>query len=243
MTPGSGREVSASVRLSDVYAYFDLSTAVGHSEPKEGLLRVMASQNKAGSSTDGNEEAKRQLSKFLAGAAKDIGGKVVDKLGDAIAEGVVENHQDEVVSGLENYLGTQMEKFDDEYKELLEKTGGLAAGLKGPVEEGRYGLPLIYNSLVQSLDQGDLWHLVAAETDEKPVPLGETNLRPKPLTASEDRGRQAMAHQQKKQKQKRKSSVKKVTGSGKARRKSVMGERHVRAGVCLGGCVCDDVIV
>ncbi|KAI8486124.1 hypothetical protein Bbelb_362240 [Branchiostoma belcheri] len=220
MTPGSGREVSASVRLSDVYAYFDLSTAVGHSEPKEGLLRVMASQNKAGSSTDGNEEAKRQLSKFLAGAAKDIGGKVVDKLGDAIAEGVVENHQDEVVSGLENYLGTQMEKFDDEYKELLEKTGGLAAGLKGPVEE-----------------------VVAAETDEKPVPLGETNLRPKPLTASEDRGRQAMAHQQKKQKQKRKSSVKKVTGSGKARRKSVMGERHVRAGVCLGGCVCDDVIV
>ncbi|KAI8522032.1 hypothetical protein Bbelb_017860 [Branchiostoma belcheri] len=41
--PGrSGREVSASGRLSDVYAYFDLSTAVGHSEPKEGLLRVMA---------------------------------------------------------------------------------------------------------------------------------------------------------------------------------------------------------
>ncbi|KAI8517682.1 hypothetical protein Bbelb_036990 [Branchiostoma belcheri] len=39
---GSGREVSASRRLSDVYAYFDLSTAVGHSEPKEGLLRVMA---------------------------------------------------------------------------------------------------------------------------------------------------------------------------------------------------------
>ncbi|KAI8495439.1 hypothetical protein Bbelb_268940 [Branchiostoma belcheri] len=39
---GSGREVSASGRLSDVYAYFDLSTAVGHSEPKEGLLRVMA---------------------------------------------------------------------------------------------------------------------------------------------------------------------------------------------------------
>ncbi|KAI8515757.1 hypothetical protein Bbelb_065700 [Branchiostoma belcheri] len=40
--PGrSGREVSASGRLSDVYAYFDLSTAVGHSEPKEGLLRVM----------------------------------------------------------------------------------------------------------------------------------------------------------------------------------------------------------
>ncbi|KAI8491008.1 hypothetical protein Bbelb_314270 [Branchiostoma belcheri] len=38
---GSGREVSASGRLSDVYAYFDLSTAVGHSEPKEGLFRVM----------------------------------------------------------------------------------------------------------------------------------------------------------------------------------------------------------
>ncbi|KAI8514298.1 hypothetical protein Bbelb_086220 [Branchiostoma belcheri] len=40
---GSGREVSASERLSDVYAYFDLSTAVGHSEPKEGLFRVMGS--------------------------------------------------------------------------------------------------------------------------------------------------------------------------------------------------------
>ncbi|KAI8514690.1 hypothetical protein Bbelb_072810 [Branchiostoma belcheri] len=38
---GSGREVSASGRLSDVYAYFDLSTAVGHSEPKEGLLRAI----------------------------------------------------------------------------------------------------------------------------------------------------------------------------------------------------------
>ncbi|KAI8520605.1 hypothetical protein Bbelb_003590 [Branchiostoma belcheri] len=45
----SGREVSASERLSDVYAYFDLSTAVGHSEPKEGLFRVMGSVDQSSS--------------------------------------------------------------------------------------------------------------------------------------------------------------------------------------------------
>ncbi|KAI8486042.1 hypothetical protein Bbelb_361420, partial [Branchiostoma belcheri] len=72
---------------------------------------------------------------FLAAAAKEIGGKVVSQLGDRIADGVVEDHQEKVVNGLQNYLGNQMDKFDDEYKELLKDTSGLAAGLNRPVEE------------------------------------------------------------------------------------------------------------
>ncbi|KAI8493784.1 hypothetical protein Bbelb_281310 [Branchiostoma belcheri] len=78
---------------------------------------------------------KRAVPVFLAAAAKEIGGKVVSKLGDRIADGVVENHQEKVVSGLQDYLGKQMDKFDDEYKELLKDTSGLAAGLNRPVEE------------------------------------------------------------------------------------------------------------
>ncbi|KAI8491970.1 hypothetical protein Bbelb_303430 [Branchiostoma belcheri] len=78
---------------------------------------------------------KRAVPAFLAAAAKEIGGKVVSQLGDRIADGVVENHQEKVVSGLQDYLGKQMDKFDDEYKELLKDTSGLAAGLNRPVEE------------------------------------------------------------------------------------------------------------
>ncbi|CAH1224577.1 Hypp18 [Branchiostoma lanceolatum] len=88
-----------------------------------------------GSSTDGSKETKKAVPAFLAAAAKEIGGKVVSKLGDRIAEGVVENHQDKVVNGLQNYLGKQMDKFDDEYKDLLKDTSSLAAGLNRPVEE------------------------------------------------------------------------------------------------------------
>ncbi|XP_078695699.1 uncharacterized protein LOC144924446 [Branchiostoma floridae x Branchiostoma belcheri] len=83
---------------------------------------------------------KRAVPAFLAAAAKEIGGKVVDKLGDRIADGVVENHQEKVVSGLQDYLGKQMDKFDDEYKELLKDTSGLAAGLNRPVEEAEIQL-------------------------------------------------------------------------------------------------------
>eukprot|EP00058_Branchiostoma_floridae_P014108 XP_002599596.1 hypothetical protein BRAFLDRAFT_77694 [Branchiostoma floridae] len=91
--------------------------------------------NMKGSSTDGSKQTKKAVPAFLAAAAKEIGGKVVSKLGDRIAEGVVENHQEKVVSGLQNYLGNQMDKFDDEYKNLLKDTSGLAAGLNRPVEE------------------------------------------------------------------------------------------------------------
>ncbi|XP_066287457.1 uncharacterized protein [Branchiostoma lanceolatum] len=89
----------------------------------------------AGRSTDDSNETKKAVPAFLAAAAKEIGGKVVSKLGDRIAEGVVENHQEKVVNGLQNYLGKQMDTFDDEYKELLKDTSGLAAGLNRPVEE------------------------------------------------------------------------------------------------------------
>eukprot|EP00058_Branchiostoma_floridae_P012378 XP_002597866.1 hypothetical protein BRAFLDRAFT_105473 [Branchiostoma floridae] len=88
-----------------------------------------------GHSTDGFNQTKKAVPAFLAAAAKEIGGKVVSKLGDRIAEGVVENHQEKVVSGLQDYLGKQMDKFDDEYKDLLKDTSGLAAGLNRPVEE------------------------------------------------------------------------------------------------------------
>ncbi|XP_078614411.1 uncharacterized protein LOC144883695 [Branchiostoma floridae x Branchiostoma japonicum] len=99
------------------------------SEPR-GSQREMK-----GGIVDGPKEAKKAVPAFLASAAKEIGGKVVGKLGDRIADGVVENYQDKVVSGLQDYLGKQMDKFDDEYKDLLQQTNGLAAGLSRPVEE------------------------------------------------------------------------------------------------------------
>ncbi|XP_019614331.1 PREDICTED: uncharacterized protein LOC109462237 [Branchiostoma belcheri] len=113
----------------------DVGENYGMTELKNQGPTSEASQNKAGSSTDGYKETKKVVPAFLAAAAKEIGGKVVSKLGDRIAEGVVENHQEKVVSGLQNYLGKQMDKFDDEYKELLEDTSRLAAGLNRPVEE------------------------------------------------------------------------------------------------------------
>eukprot|EP00058_Branchiostoma_floridae_P021020 XP_002606510.1 hypothetical protein BRAFLDRAFT_91906 [Branchiostoma floridae] len=82
-----------------------------------------------------NTHEKKSAKVFLAQAAKDIGTKVVDKLGDRIAEGVVENHQEEVVNGLQNYFSSQLEDFDKQYQEALQSTGNLAAGLDRPVEE------------------------------------------------------------------------------------------------------------
>ncbi|XP_019617676.1 PREDICTED: uncharacterized protein LOC109464998, partial [Branchiostoma belcheri] len=99
------------------------------------LAIAVGSHHEAESSPVGNKITKRAVPVFLAAAAKEIGGKVVSKLGDRIADGVVENHQEKVVSGLQDYLGKQMDKFDDEYKELLKDTSGLAAGLNRPVEE------------------------------------------------------------------------------------------------------------
>ncbi|XP_078697806.1 uncharacterized protein LOC144925600 isoform X2 [Branchiostoma floridae x Branchiostoma belcheri] len=118
----------------DVEQNFDMALLVNQDLTSEGT------QTKAGSSTDGHIENKKAVPAFLAAAAKEIGGKVVSQLGDRIADGVVENHQEKVVNGLQNYLGKQMDKFDDEYKELLKDTSGLAAGLNRPVEEAEIQL-------------------------------------------------------------------------------------------------------
>ncbi|XP_078695713.1 uncharacterized protein LOC144924459 [Branchiostoma floridae x Branchiostoma belcheri] len=99
------------------------------------LAIAVGSLHRAESSPVDNKMTKRAVPAFLAAAAKEIGGKVVSQLGDRIADGVVENHQEKVVSGLQDYLGKQMDKLDDEYKELLKDTSGLAAGLNRPVEE------------------------------------------------------------------------------------------------------------
>ncbi|KAI8500294.1 hypothetical protein Bbelb_218600 [Branchiostoma belcheri] len=99
------------------------------------LVIAVGSQHMTKKSADDHKRAKRAVPAFLVAAAKEIGGKVVSKLGDRIANGVVENHQEKVVSGLQSYLGKQMDKFDDEYKDLLKDTSGLAAGLNRPVEE------------------------------------------------------------------------------------------------------------
>eukprot|EP00058_Branchiostoma_floridae_P001858 XP_002587346.1 hypothetical protein BRAFLDRAFT_100544 [Branchiostoma floridae] len=72
---------------------------------------------------------------FLAKAATDVGQKVVDRLGDRIAEGVVENHQEKVVSSLENYFSGQFDKADDEFDELMARGGNLLSGLGGDVEQ------------------------------------------------------------------------------------------------------------
>ncbi|XP_035696833.1 uncharacterized protein LOC118430231 [Branchiostoma floridae] len=124
---GSGEGEEADVEEEPAYD----GAVIGHySSAFEGSQNVIA-----GHSTDGFNQTKKAVPAFLAAAAKEIGGKVVSKLGDRIAEGVVENHQEKVVSGLQDYLGKQMDKFDDEYKDLLKDTSGLAAGLNRPVEE------------------------------------------------------------------------------------------------------------
>ncbi|XP_078600320.1 uncharacterized protein LOC144875283 [Branchiostoma floridae x Branchiostoma japonicum] len=112
----------------------DQSTA-GETMPvaDSAVETLPVAENAIGSGSNTHE--KKSAKVFLAQAAKDIGTKVVDKLGDRIAEGVVENHQEEVVNGLQNYFSSQLEDFDKQYQEALESTGNLAAGLSRPVEE------------------------------------------------------------------------------------------------------------
>ncbi|XP_078616398.1 uncharacterized protein LOC144884799 [Branchiostoma floridae x Branchiostoma japonicum] len=72
---------------------------------------------------------------FLASSANGIGVNFAEKLGDRILDGALAHYHDKVANGLQNYLGEQTDKFEDEYKDLLKDTSGLAAGLNRPVEE------------------------------------------------------------------------------------------------------------
>jgi len=71
----------------------------------------------------------------VAQAAADVGGKVVDALGDRIAEGVVENHQEKVIGALEDYFSGQFDKADEEFDKVLERGGNLLAGVGNDVEQ------------------------------------------------------------------------------------------------------------
>eukprot|EP00058_Branchiostoma_floridae_P002324 XP_002587812.1 hypothetical protein BRAFLDRAFT_92261 [Branchiostoma floridae] len=81
-------------------------------------------------------KVKKAVPAFVVSAASQIGEKVVNKLGDRIADGVVENHQEKVVNSLQDYFGKQLDNFDEQYKDVLGQTNNLAAGLSKPVEEG-----------------------------------------------------------------------------------------------------------
>ncbi|XP_019635210.1 PREDICTED: uncharacterized protein LOC109478192 [Branchiostoma belcheri] len=74
---------------------------------------------------------------FVADAAKDVGGKVVDKLGDRIADAVVENHREKVVSSLENYFSDQFDKADEKFDQVMATGGDLLSGLGGNVKQAR----------------------------------------------------------------------------------------------------------
>eukprot|EP00058_Branchiostoma_floridae_P021794 XP_002607284.1 hypothetical protein BRAFLDRAFT_88232 [Branchiostoma floridae] len=76
-----------------------------------------------------------QVVSKLGEKVAEIGGEVIGKVANRVVDGVLENHQEKVVSGLQNFLGDQMDKFDDDYKNVLKDTSGLAAGLNRPVEE------------------------------------------------------------------------------------------------------------
>ncbi|XP_078607291.1 uncharacterized protein LOC144879573 isoform X1 [Branchiostoma floridae x Branchiostoma japonicum] len=79
--------------------------------------------------------AKRAVPAFVASAAKDVGGKVVEALGDRIAEGVVENHQEKVIGALEDYFSGQFDKADEEFDKVIARGGDLLAGVGGDVEQ------------------------------------------------------------------------------------------------------------
>ncbi|XP_078578146.1 uncharacterized protein LOC144863058 [Branchiostoma floridae x Branchiostoma japonicum] len=85
--------------------------------------------------TSNNVKVKKAAPAYVASAASQIGEKLVDKLGDRIADGVVEDHKEKVVNSLQDYFGKQLDNFDDQYKEVLGQTNNLAAGLSQPVEE------------------------------------------------------------------------------------------------------------
>ncbi|XP_035682767.1 uncharacterized protein LOC118420163 [Branchiostoma floridae] len=80
------------------------------------------------------------LASFVAGAAKNVGGLVVDALGDRIAEGVVENHQEKVVSALEDYFSGQFDLADEEFQNVLARGGDLLSSVGDDVEEARVQL-------------------------------------------------------------------------------------------------------
>ncbi|CAH1252513.1 COLEC10 [Branchiostoma lanceolatum] len=80
--------------------------------------------------------AKRAVPAFVASAAKEVGGKIVSRLGDRIAEGVVENHQEKVVGALEDYFSGQFDKADEEFDAVLGRSGQLLAGVQD-VEQAR----------------------------------------------------------------------------------------------------------
>ncbi|XP_078588379.1 uncharacterized protein LOC144869188 [Branchiostoma floridae x Branchiostoma japonicum] len=81
-----------------------------------------------------HSRSKRAVPAIVASAAKDVGAKVVDALGDRIAEGVVEDHQAKVVGALEDYFSGQFEQADQEFDNVLARSGNLLAGVQG-VEE------------------------------------------------------------------------------------------------------------
>eukprot|EP00058_Branchiostoma_floridae_P009125 XP_002594613.1 hypothetical protein BRAFLDRAFT_77582 [Branchiostoma floridae] len=69
--------------------------------------------------------------------------KVVSALGDRIAEGVVENHQEKVVSALEDYFSGQFDKADEEFDNVIGRSGNLLAAAQdveqtGPTTDGLF---------------------------------------------------------------------------------------------------------
>ncbi|XP_035690604.1 uncharacterized protein LOC118425679 [Branchiostoma floridae] len=81
--------------------------------------------------------AQAAIAKFAGEAAMDIGGKVVDALGDRIAEAVVENHQEKVVSGLEEYFSGQFDRADEEFDKVLSRGGDLLSGVGSDLKEAK----------------------------------------------------------------------------------------------------------
>ncbi|XP_078666604.1 uncharacterized protein LOC144908685 [Branchiostoma floridae x Branchiostoma belcheri] len=86
--------------------------------------------------SENHSRSKRAVPPFLVAAAKKVGTKIVDALGERIAEAVVENHQEKVVSSLEKYFSGQFDKADAEFDSVLDRTGDLLSGAPA-VEEAR----------------------------------------------------------------------------------------------------------
>ncbi|XP_078659643.1 uncharacterized protein LOC144904556 isoform X2 [Branchiostoma floridae x Branchiostoma belcheri] len=100
------------------------------------VCSTTAAKASGGNQGDAASRAKRAVPAFVADAAKDVAAKVVDRLGDRIAEGVVENHQEKVVGSLEDYFSGQFDKADEEFDNVLGRSGDLLADVQG-VEEAR----------------------------------------------------------------------------------------------------------
>ncbi|XP_078657546.1 uncharacterized protein LOC144903369 [Branchiostoma floridae x Branchiostoma belcheri] len=101
----------------------------------------LAAPTKADSSHHrGKRAVKAAVAKFAKDAALDIGQKVVDKLGDRIAEAVVENHREKVVSGLESYFSGQFDKADEAFDEVLARGGDLLSGVGGNVKQAKLSM-------------------------------------------------------------------------------------------------------